>query len=279
MLDIKTKQNLRAYSRKKTLGSRNVLSLSYRLTSWINVKVFKQTNPTISAIESQLLSILTQRDLVNLQIEILEMYGIFRSFFAKYHYHFILTTCSLIIISFSLIGFFSHDKLTLWPSAALVVFCFGLYQWRYIRTEISMDKFYERLDRANQKVDSFQAARTLVTHLYSVSTVTAVKENAPLPDYVLDREEYEKDRYVYTELDNLEYVIEKYSIGFMSTQNAYRGVQCFSSRCFSIDFSKRALRLVKLAGYNDNTIGVVEIIVECPLEYEKVYQSLKKYIL
>lgn len=46
------------------------------------------------------------------------------------------------------------------------VFILGYQQWRAARNEISMDKFYDRLDLANRRLDAWPSARAMVSQLW-----------------------------------------------------------------------------------------------------------------
>ncbi len=129
----------------------------------------------------------------------------------------------------------------------------GYWQWMQARHEIAFDKFYERLNLANQRLDTWPAARGLINPLWSGDA---------------GRDQFHREMYVFTELDNLEYAIEKYKLGYMSTTNAYRALETFMARCRpSRDFCEAALRLVRgNNGYTETTIKVVEAVVEQALQ-------------
>jgi hypothetical protein len=121
----------------------------------------------------------------------------------------------------------------------------GLQQWRAARDEITLDKFYERLETSNKLLDSWQEARAFV------SLVPREKDVEP-------ERYYRRVMYVYRELDNLEYGLAKYRIGNMSAENAYRCLRTFRARCLSEEFRNLATECVRCEpGYNKETIGVV----------------------
>jgi len=108
----------------------------------------------------------------------------------------------------------------------LGAFLVAFQQWRAARKEATLEKYYERLDVANRRKEVLDG----VDHF---------------------------DMYVFAELDNLEYVIEKYKLGYISPEQAFRGLRAFRSRCEHPDFRERALRWVGRAGYMEDTEGVV----------------------
>lgn len=153
-----------------------------------------------------------------------------------------------------------NNDLAISSAAAITAFFIGLYQWSTQRKEISLDKFYERLDRANKHVDNWPSARHLVQSLYPNidDPIPDIKQNEPKIN--VQEFNYQTARYVYTEIDNLEYVIEKYCLGFMSVRTTYRGIICFISRCQDIEFINLAIKLAEKAGYNATTEDILKNI-------------------
>jgi len=47
---------------------------------------------------------------------------------------------------------------------------FGYQQWRAVRQEISLDKYYDRLELVNRRLDASPAARTLMRRLWNVAS-------------------------------------------------------------------------------------------------------------
>jgi hypothetical protein len=115
----------------------------------------------------------------------------------------------------------------------------GFYQWWKARSEIALDKFYERLAATNDKrVDWW---------------------SGPRQDARLNVDDYRTQMYIHLELDNLEYSIQKYQIGWMSAENAYSTLRTFCQRCLESQFRKEAKKLVENnIGYHHQTRTVVE---------------------
>jgi hypothetical protein len=67
----------------------------------------------------------------------------------------------------------------------------GYQQWRSSRFETSIDKLFERLEASNKKLREGKTVRFLL-------------------DTEDDPETYEQSLYVFSEIDNLEYVMQKY---------------------------------------------------------------------
>lgn len=127
---------------------------------------------------------------------------------------------------------------------AITVSTFGYLQWNDSRRELSLDRFYDRLRLVNERFYEWNAARELVSHYWPNSDV----------------ESFQKAMYVYLELDNLEYIVLRYQLGFVSRTLLRRAVRTFSSRCESEAFSSLAIQLVQGAGYAVGTIKVVEVL-------------------
>ena len=130
--------------------------------------------------------------------------------------------------------------------AACFAMILGYHQWRASRHDASIDKYYDRLDALDRRLDSSESARALVSHFWAGSSLFSLS--------------YEEAMYIYAELDILEYSIEKYRMGFMSSMLALRAVNSFRSRCRSEIFSQQAAFLVRYAGYTPRTINAVTVI-------------------
>lgn len=67
--------------------------------------------------------------------------------------------------------------------------------------------------------------------------------------------------YTYLELDNLEYAVEKYKLGYMSARQALRCLKTFQVRCKSPDFLELAQHCATInEGYTSDIIEVVKRI-------------------
>ncbi|MBC7456008.1 MAG: hypothetical protein H7335_20380 [Massilia sp.] len=127
------------------------------------------------------------------------------------------------------------------PDNTTLVFTLGAFfiayqQWRAARFEASMDKYYDRLDVANRRLENLEGINA-----YSM--------------------------YVFMELDNLEYVIEKYKLGYITSEQAFRELKAFYRHCRNIKiegklFRNLALELVHDAGYQATTCLVVKKVYD-----------------
>lgn len=115
----------------------------------------------------------------------------------------------------------------------------GYVEWFLTRRETSMDKFFDRL---------------VTTNNYR----REIKEEGPYSYNPIDL-------YVFSEIDNLEYVIERYRFGYMSPVLALRGVNTFKSRLKLGDFKARVARLAgPQCGYSEHMCRMVRHISGSP---------------
>jgi hypothetical protein len=131
---------------------------------------------------------------------------------------------------------------------AIVAVWFGYHQWRTARFEISMDQYYARLAATDALVDRWPGAHSMLRHFWSD----------------LERTTFERENYVYVELDNLEYAIAKYQLGYMHADHALRAVRTFSSRCASPEFRgllRAQVDRLEAAGYQSATTTAVRKIL------------------
>jgi hypothetical protein len=123
----------------------------------------------------------------------------------------------------------------------------GYWQWGKARHETSMDNYYARLNIANCRQDGEQ---------------TRVRDMMKPSHPELAEEPPEIMMYVYAELDNLEYVVEKYRLGYMNAEQACRGLRTFQLRCWSPRFRRITHHRVHSGDYNPETADVVERVCE-----------------
>jgi hypothetical protein len=136
--------------------------------------------------------------------------------------------------------------------AGMLVLVFGYYQWRSSRYEKSMEDFYDRLNLANCKREGADLVSRILGHPWEL---TKTDEASPV---LSGYEEHQWSMYVYSELDNLEYVVERYRLGYMQPRHALRGLRTFYQRCVRPPFRNCALKCARCMAYNESTIHVVK---------------------
>ncbi|HTG35816.1 MAG TPA: hypothetical protein VLB76_23065 [Thermoanaerobaculia bacterium] len=140
--------------------------------------------------------------------------------------------------------------------AAMCAFVFGYFQWRSSRYDKAMEDFYSRLNLANKRRESNKLVSRLLGHPWRSRRV------AESPSALGGYDDHRWSMYVYAELDNLEYVVEKYNLGYMESRHALRGLRTFYQRCLCGHFRDRAWKCVLFMAYNDSTIEVVEKVCQ-----------------
>jgi hypothetical protein len=131
-----------------------------------------------------------------------------------------------------------------------LAFALGVWQWLAARHELSFDKYYERLNIANGK---FDAAR-----------ISALKN----PPDTLEVQSHTYTMFVFSEIDNLEYILDKYCLGYVDIPLVRRAIAHFKGRCLEGAFRKAALHCIgtdngkPLAGYSDGTREIVKRLAQ-----------------
>jgi hypothetical protein len=105
---------------------------------------------------------------------------------------------------------------------ALGAVLLGAQQFAASRNEVSLDKFYDRLQENNDKLEAYRATREFIGLPFGHQDQGQ-----------FDDDDFQRRMYVFRELDNLEYSIAKYRIGFMSPENPQRSLRTFRSRCIA----------------------------------------------
>jgi hypothetical protein len=117
-------------------------------------------------------------------------------------------------------------------ATALVLLGVGYQQWRASRQEVTLERYYERLELVNKRMDKLDGGWEETFAML-----------------------------VYTELDNLEYVSEKYKLGYVQPEMARRALRHFTARCMDPShgdrFRTEAASRVEAAGYEETTRDIV----------------------
>lgn len=193
-------------------------------------------------------------------------------------------------ISFIFVGILSvivllEINVNHWPTTtaalpiALWTVWLGYSQFIDVRNESSIDKFYERINITNRKLDEWENARKFAGPWYNDSLTIIDQEYDPVEKdkNIEQNTAYQLTMYVCLDLDNIESAIVKYQAGYMSSSNVYRSIETFTHRCaYSAAFREIARTcLDSRRGYHAVTKAVVDdILEECRKEEWEV--SAKK---
>lgn len=112
----------------------------------------------------------------------------------------------------------------------------AVVQWRAAIDHQSMEKYEKEISAGNTLAEDVNVCR-MMSHLYP----KLAREQVP---------NYDRCRYVYLHLDNLEYALERYMSGLSSAYVTARGVMTFESKCVSEEFCERAKMQLRVASYS-----------------------------
>ena len=131
-------------------------------------------------------------------------------------------------------------------------FLIALLEWYSARRQESLERFYDRLDLSNSRLEK------IIEFEYEDKDPYTSKVEGGLSVF---------DMWVFTELDNLEYVLDKYQNGFLASVHADRALRTFIARCRNDPaFNARALELSQNSSYQTMTTEMVERIHKAHLQ-------------
>lgn len=150
---------------------------------------------------------------------------------------------------------FLHDILRPWeweikglatPLVTVSAVLLAYHQWKHLRNEVSIAGSLERLDIVNSYFRNSNSHDT-IKHFFG--------DEPTWDDGIEDRQEWDRRMYVFMELDNLQYALEKYRLGYSSAYQAMRVVDVFAARCKSEAFLSTTKQLVspKAGSYTRET--------------------------
>lgn len=128
----------------------------------------------------------------------------------------------------------------------------ALSQWRASLEEGAMQKYETEIAEANKAALASVSVHEMMAPLYP--------SPAGKKDVNAGRE-YEKVQYVYVQLDNLEYALERYVHGLSSAYTAARAVMTFRSLCKSEEFRQRVRCQLAAASYSPTVHRVVDSLL------------------
>lgn len=138
----------------------------------------------------------------------------------------------------------------------------GYQQWRSARKEASLEKYYERLDVSNRRMEAIWEAgsRGGGTPYHEGSLPIQSQQDivrCGLPPAAM---------WVYTEIDNLEYVLQKYELGYVDKELMKRALGFFASLCRQVPLFAATARAganpSSGSGYRRKTKQVVKAVTD-----------------
>jgi hypothetical protein len=131
-------------------------------------------------------------------------------------------------------------------ASGIAAFLVLFWQWRRARQEASLEKFYDRLDMANKR---------MVAVVEQELAQKDPRHQSPLVGVSIF------GMWVFAELDNLEYAIEKYRLGYMSGENFDRAVATFESRCKYLPGFGAEASDACASGYQEHTAKAIKAVL------------------
>ncbi len=166
------------------------------------------------------------------------------------------------------LGALSLSVIAVWPGGTdanaramtlvltLVALGVANWQWRAVRHENSIDRYYERLHLSNKM--RLEAAEAVLNAVDSGTGEVAFSANPATGGVADDYREMLLASYMYTELDNLEYVLHKYRYGYISRRLTNQALQHFLYRCQAPGFTDQLRWIYRIKSYSELDVPVVE---------------------
>ena len=124
---------------------------------------------------------------------------------------------------------------------------FAVLQWRESLEQQALEKYETGIAAANAVSAKCESVRQMMSHHY--------------PRIGSPEGQDERAEYVYLQLDNLEYALERYVQGFASAYTTARAVMTFYNRCVSTEFRERVREQLDAASYAPVVRDAVEEIL------------------
>ena len=154
----------------------------------------------------------------------LKTLGVKQSLGIRFGPYFILFFILIISICFFLLDIWEITsiewKTLLTPIVTVFALLLAYHQWKHLRNEVSISGSLERLDIVNSYFKNPENDKIIKYYFGQDPTWDKGIEN---------REEWGKRIYIFMELDNLQYALEKYRLGYSSAYQAMRIVDVFAA--------------------------------------------------
>ncbi len=138
------------------------------------------------------------------------------------------------------------DKFEFGATVTFAVGLFAIIQWRAALQQKAAEDYQAGIQGTSKdKSEQWYALQTLLTKHYAVPGGGRITERGDS-----DKLTFQQTAYVYQALDNLEFALEKYELGFTPAYNAMREVLTFHSKCECEPFAARAEFCLAAAYYS-----------------------------
>lgn len=136
-------------------------------------------------------------------------------------------------------------------AAVLIAFWIGYRRWALAESNRNVDDTIKRKELANKMmVDNASVLLPYVGDVFDIETEYA-------ETLMTDRERVKVQMYVFTEIDNLEFVFDKVNAGLLEDKQALRAIKIFLARCENKNFERMTRTLVQKGRYNYDFVKCV----------------------
>ena len=136
-------------------------------------------------------------------------------------------------------------------TVVLIGFSIGYRRWALAEKNRNVDDTIRRKELANKMmVDNASILLPYVGDVFEIETEYA-------ETLVTDRERIKVQMYVFTEIDNLEFVFDKVNAGLLEDKQALRAIKIFMARCENKNFERMTRTLVEKGRYNFDFVKCV----------------------
>jgi hypothetical protein len=155
----------------------------------------------------------------------------------------------------------SHSPFTAAANVATLVvvvigFWIGYKRWALAEENRNVDDTIRRKELANNMmVDNASVLLPYVADVFDIETQYA-------ETLVTDRDRLKVQMYVFTEIDNLEFVFDKLQPGLLQERQALRAIKIFLARCENNNFERMARTLIEKGRYNHDFVQCVRSLLD-----------------
>lgn len=135
-------------------------------------------------------------------------------------------------------------------------FWIGYRRWALAEENRNVDDTIRRKELANKMmVDNASVLLPYVGDVFDIETEYA-------ETLVTDRDRIKVQMYVFTEIDNLEFVFDKLKVGLLQDRQALRAIKIFLARCENKNFERMTRTLIRKGRYNYDFVQCVQSLLD-----------------
>lgn len=139
---------------------------------------------------------------------------------------------------------------------AVLAFWAGYERWMLAEKNRNVDDAIRRKELANKMIiDHANILRPFVSNVFEMEERFSNTMLKP-------EERVRLHMYIFTEIDNLEFVFDKARSGLILPQYALRAIKIFAARCENFGFEQLARELIKNGRYNRDFVRCAECLLD-----------------